>query len=165
MSSDNAKETGCVKWFNNKSGYGFIHSCDSDDDVFVHHTSLSVTLTISLSSCWRAWRYSKPASNDHDVATNVTGVRESDVWDGMNFEQHHQKLIAIMNVNEQQFFFKKGKGKDQSQVVQGILVGMSNCNIKYTFQKNKKNNKNKKNKFKQIKNKKTNLCTFNIYNK
>jgi cold shock CspA family protein len=39
--------TGCVKWFNNKSGYGFITvtdiTCaDVGLDVFVHHSSLVV---------------------------------------------------------------------------------------------------------------------------
>ena len=36
---------GRVKWFNNKSGYGFITSCDEknkDEDVFVHHTGVNV---------------------------------------------------------------------------------------------------------------------------
>ena len=36
---------GRVKWFNNKSGYGFITSCDDknkDEDVFVHHTGVNV---------------------------------------------------------------------------------------------------------------------------
>ena len=78
MSSDNAKETGCVKWFNNKSGYGFIHSCDSDDDVFVHHTSLSVTgEQYRYLVAGEYVEYSKePAANDHEwQATNVTGVK------------------------------------------------------------------------------------------
>lgn len=37
---------GCVKWFNNKTGYGFITSCDDknkDEDIFVHHTGLVVS--------------------------------------------------------------------------------------------------------------------------
>lgn len=37
---------GRVKWFNNKSGYGFITSCDDknkDEDVFVHHSGVSVS--------------------------------------------------------------------------------------------------------------------------
>ena len=42
--------TGKVKWFNNKSGYGFItfiHTKDTKDtkekDIFAHHSSLNVS--------------------------------------------------------------------------------------------------------------------------
>jgi cold shock protein len=33
------RETGVVKWFNEKKGYGFI-ARDSGGDVFVHYTSI-----------------------------------------------------------------------------------------------------------------------------
>jgi cold shock CspA family protein len=32
--------TGIVKWFNNKTGYGFIKS--GEEDIFVHHQQLKV---------------------------------------------------------------------------------------------------------------------------
>jgi CspA family cold shock protein len=43
MSSD--RQTGRVKWFNKKSGYGFLTVCDSssdhkDKDIFAHFSSL-----------------------------------------------------------------------------------------------------------------------------
>lgn len=35
--------TACVKWFNNKSGYGFASTCGENvRDVFVHHANLKV---------------------------------------------------------------------------------------------------------------------------
>ena len=41
MSNDTVKN-GSVKWFNRKTGYGFITPADGngDDDVFVHHTGI-----------------------------------------------------------------------------------------------------------------------------
>lgn len=79
MSSDSVKETGCVKWFNNKSGYGFISSCEEGgSDVFVHHSSLRVgDEQYRYLVAGEYVEYSKePASNDHEwQATNVTGVK------------------------------------------------------------------------------------------
>ena len=34
------RETGTVKWFNDRKGFGFIERA-SGDDVFVHHSSIS----------------------------------------------------------------------------------------------------------------------------
>ena len=38
--------TGIVKWFNNRSGFGFVTSLDGekkDEDIFVHHSGVNVS--------------------------------------------------------------------------------------------------------------------------
>ena len=44
--SGRGRASGCVKWFNNKSGYGFVTVTSpgehNGEDVFTHHSSLTV---------------------------------------------------------------------------------------------------------------------------
>ena len=40
------RQTGCVKWFNNKAGYGFLTTSEGEnagDDIFVHHSAIKVS--------------------------------------------------------------------------------------------------------------------------
>lgn len=39
MERDQGRSIGCVKWFNNQKGFGFIHS--EGQDYFVHHSEIT----------------------------------------------------------------------------------------------------------------------------
>ena len=44
-SNIDVRATGCVKWFNNKTGFGFITATSGDksgQDIFVHHSAIKV---------------------------------------------------------------------------------------------------------------------------
>jgi cold shock CspA family protein len=46
-SSNNVRLTGMVKWFNNKSGFGFLTVCGENQytgkDIFVHYSNIRIT--------------------------------------------------------------------------------------------------------------------------
>lgn len=44
FTSNSSTKVGCIKWFNNKAGYGFITLAEDDNtnDIFVHHSSVVV---------------------------------------------------------------------------------------------------------------------------
>lgn len=86
MSSTNTETTrysGRVKWFNNRSGYGFITITDGDrsgDDVFVHHSGIQVTseqYKYLVQGEYVTFDYTSTTSDVHPYqATNVRGMNE-----------------------------------------------------------------------------------------
>jgi cold shock CspA family protein len=73
--------TGRVKWFNNKAGYGFITVVSDKpdgDDVFVHHSAIQTrtdqyNYLVQGEYVW--FNKDTVANKDHDYqASNVTGV-------------------------------------------------------------------------------------------
>ena len=63
--------TGTVKWFDNKKGYGFITPENGGKDLFVHHTSLQMEGFKTLTDN-QTVSYEIGTSDRGDVATNVT---------------------------------------------------------------------------------------------
>ena len=75
------KYDGQVKWFNNKSGYGFITIVNGDKkntDVFVHHSGLSIEkeqYKYLVQGEYVSFNLAKSTTDSHEFqATNVTGV-------------------------------------------------------------------------------------------
>lgn len=70
-------DIGRVKWFNNKSGYGFITY--GDDDIFVHHTGLAVNnrdmFKYLVEGEYVSFRRQQATGTSHKwQASDVTGV-------------------------------------------------------------------------------------------
>lgn len=78
---------GKVKWFNNKSGYGFVTFIDSSDfkgkDIFAHHSSLNVKDEIYkylVQGEFVEFNVQKMDSGNHEYqATNIKGILQNDL--------------------------------------------------------------------------------------
>jgi CspA family cold shock protein len=66
---------GIVKWFNNKTGYGFIQT--DDKETFVHHSGLTSDTQYKYLVQGEYVEYSKSAYGGQNrfVAVDVTGIQ------------------------------------------------------------------------------------------
>ena len=76
------KMLGCVKWFNNKAGYGFISLIDGADvgkEIFVHHSGIGVNeqqYKYLVQGEYVEFVLSSTQGGQHEFqAVNVTGIR------------------------------------------------------------------------------------------
>jgi cold shock CspA family protein len=87
---DNANQfTGKVKWFNNKSGYGFItfintkDSKEKEKDIFAHHSSLNVNGEIYkylVQGEYVEFEVQKMSTGEHEYqAINIKGIGQNDL--------------------------------------------------------------------------------------
>ena len=72
----NTSKLGRIKWFNSTKGYGFVTDCTSNEDVFVHHSGISVK-----TECWKTLFPGEYVTYEVHVdeskkshAVNITGV-------------------------------------------------------------------------------------------
>ena len=75
-------EHGCVKWFNNRAGYGFITVTEGehkDEDIFIHHTQIDVSeeqYKYLVQGEYVEFDLSKSDNSEHEwQAVNVKGVQ------------------------------------------------------------------------------------------
>ena len=112
MSSGNSEQTpvdtstrgrasGCVKWFNNKSGYGFVTVTSAGDhegdDVFVHHSALNVTnedqYRYLVQGEYVEFDWKHTDSSDHEwQAGNVKGVNGGKLMCETRQEMRNERL-------------------------------------------------------------------------
>ena len=66
-------ETGSVKWFNQKKGFGFISKDNSDEDIFVHFSSIITDGFKTLNEGQKV-EYDIEASDKGPQARNVKSI-------------------------------------------------------------------------------------------
>ena len=117
--TDTERYTGMVKWFNNKSGFGFITVCGegetySGKDIFVHYTSIRVSDTqykYLVQGEYVDFSVVDSESDAHEYqATDVCGVkggsimcetRRAQIRDAPQQQQQHQQRHAYVRVNDE----------------------------------------------------------------
>lgn len=94
MSSTSDKTTGQVKWFNNKTGYGFITVNDGEHkgkDIFTHYSAISVNNSqykYLVQGEYVELGLIKPDSGDHEFqAVDVSGIKGGQLMCEVRFSQ------------------------------------------------------------------------------
>ncbi len=72
------RKIGQVKWFNSKSGYGFINDIKSHEDIFVHHSGLKLEnnniYKILYQGEYVEYDIDTKPSDSKKIAVNITGM-------------------------------------------------------------------------------------------
>ena len=99
------KSIGRIKWFNNKKGFGFLSNCETNEDVFIHHSGISLGEE-ALSSSVNIFKtviegeyvsYEKQLDGENrSVAKNVTGI----LGGPLLCENVHKKIFVSNRVQE-----------------------------------------------------------------
>ena len=94
--------TGVVKWFNNKTGYGFITCLDKEyqhKDIFVHHSALiapNETYKYLVQGEYVEFRIKHDLNNKkHPIsASYVTGIKNGHLFFFYHNSQPTEKLVS-----------------------------------------------------------------------
>lgn len=75
MTTEN-RNTGVVKWFNPRAGYGFLTNCRTKEDVFVHHSQITTGENVYKTLTQGEYIEYDTTSDDTGkvLASNVTGI-------------------------------------------------------------------------------------------
>ena len=113
--------TGMVKWFNNKSGFGFVTVCGDGEhggkDIFTHYSAIRVTNSqykYLVQGEYVDFNLIKSDSEQHEFnASDVTGVMGGPIL------CETRRAVAVAQSDERrEKTGRKGKGADKSEVIE-----------------------------------------------
>jgi CspA family cold shock protein len=101
--SETPRLSGCVKWFNKKTGYGFINVSGEDSvDYFVHFSGLSV----STDDVFRFLvegeyvEFSTSTNNEKVIAVDVTGPQRGKLMCEHRVQHHRRPPRSESNATQ-----------------------------------------------------------------
>lgn len=120
------KLTACVKWFNNKAGYGFITVSEGDhsgEDIFVHHSVINVEnqqYKYLVQGEYVEFVLSNAESGAHKfIATSVSGIKGGKLMCETRFEAKTSRTnYAKTNTDETSVEMPSQKELDSSDKVE-----------------------------------------------
>lgn len=99
---------GCVKWFNNKAGYGFITVSEGSrtgTDVFIHHSSINVRnqqYKYLVQGEYVEFSVVPTNGGTHEFqASNVSGIKNGKLMCETRFDTKLERNRSPLNVGEE----------------------------------------------------------------
>ena len=125
---------GCVKWFNNKAGYGFLTVMDGDkqgEDVFCHHSGVVVTseqYKYLVQGEYVSFSLRESDSDSHPYqAGNITGVCNGKLMCETRAETDNHAMALRKTVNQRSIVLAAVQGVPALVVVAPVKMELRGC--------------------------------------
>ncbi len=110
-------QVGRVKWFNGSRGFGFITNLSSNEDIFVHHSSLVINTT-EQTDFWKTLyqgeyvQFSVSTEEEKQQAVSVTGIQSGPLQCESRPRRRFQRRRTLSDTNNTRGGYRgRGRGR------------------------------------------------------